>query len=150
MRCLRLPALPALAFLALLVPQDGAGQVSPDSAAVSNVVAAFHEALASGDGERALSLLTDRARVLEGGGVETRDEYADHHLPADMAFAQAVTRERGDVEIVVRGDVAWAVSTSRAVGTWRERSIDSRTAELVVLERRPQGWRISAIHWSSR
>ncbi len=150
MRTTRGTLLPALAFLTLLTPGAVSGQESSDSAAVATVVAAFHDALSSGEGDRALDLLTDHVRVLEGGGVETREEYADHHLPADMAFAQAVSRERGDLEVVVRGDVAWAISSSRAVGTWRERPVDSRTAELMVLERQSDGWRISAIHWSSR
>lgn len=150
MRSHRRSLLAALLVLPLLAPGDAAGHEPSDSAAVAAVVAAFHDALSAGDGDGALSLLTEYGRVLEGGGVETRDEYAEHHLPADTAFAQAVTRERGEVEVVVRGDVAWAVSTRRASGTWRERSIDSRTAELMVLERRPDGWRISAIHWSSR
>ncbi|MCA9298964.1 MAG: DUF4440 domain-containing protein [Phycisphaerales bacterium] len=113
-------------------------------------VSAFHEALSSGEGAAALGLLSDGARILEGGGIETRDEYADHHLEADMAFAAAVSRERGPVTVSIRGDVAWAVSTSRAPRRSRDRDIDSRTAELMVLERHPDGWRIAAIHWSSR
>jgi ketosteroid isomerase-like protein len=117
---------------------------------VASVIAAFHAALAAGDGPGALALLTDDARILEGGGIETRSEYADHHLPADMNFAAALARESGPVQVFVRGDVAWAASTSHSVGTFREREIDARGAELVVLERDADGWRIAAIHWSSR
>lgn len=121
-----------------------------DSAAIAGVIGAFHDALARGDSAAALELLAPEARILEGGGVETVEEYAGHHLPADMAFAAAVPRERGPVSVVHRGDVAWAFSTSRATGTYRDREIDSRGAELVVLARHPEGWRIEAIHWSSR
>jgi ketosteroid isomerase-like protein len=67
-----------------------------------------------------------------------------------MAFAGAVDRERASLQVVVRGDVAWAMSTSRARGRYRDRDIDSRGAELVVLSRREGAWRIEAIHWSSR
>jgi ketosteroid isomerase-like protein len=136
-----------------LAAQDRADPpASPDAdaAAVVAVVDAFHAALEGGDGDGALALLAPGARILEGGGVETAEEYASHHLAADMRFSSAVKRERGPVEVVVRGDVAWAMSTSRAVGTVGEREIDSRGAELVVLSRGDDGWRIEAIHWSSR
>jgi ketosteroid isomerase-like protein len=50
----------------------------------------------------------------------------------------------------VRGDVAWVVGTSTTRGEYRGRPVDSAGAELMVLTRTPQGWRIAAIHWSSR
>jgi ketosteroid isomerase-like protein len=121
-----------------------------DSTAVAAVVERFHAALASGDSATVLALLAPEARILESGGVETRAEYSSHHLPADMAFASAVARERGPVEVTVNGDVAWAVSTSRSQGTYRDRPVDSRGAELVVLTREEGAWRIQAVHWSSR
>lgn len=121
-----------------------------DSVAVASAVGAFHQALASGDTATALDLLAPDARILEGGGIETVEEYASHHLPADMAFAAAVPRERGPLSVQLHGDVAWAMSTSRATGTYREREIDSRGAELAVLIRTDAGWKIQAIHWSSR
>lgn len=146
----------ALFLHAPVAAQDHAGHhgehgaAGPDSAAVATVVADFHDALTRGDTTRVLDLLSPDARILEGGGVETVGEYASHHLPADIAFASAVTRERGPLHVVVRGDVAWASSTSRVSGTYREREIDSRGAELVVLTRTDGRWKIEAIHWSSR
>lgn len=147
-----------VALLALTLPLPSAAQevrasddgAAQDSAAIADVVGGFHDALASGDSARALALLAPQARILEGGGVETVEEYASGHLPADMAFAAAVPRERGPLQVVVHGDVAWAMSTSVARGTYRDREIDSRGAELVVLSRHEEGWRIEAIHWSSR
>jgi ketosteroid isomerase-like protein len=97
-----------------------------------------------------LSLLESDAVVLESGGIETREEYRSHHLPADIAFAQAVSSERGSMRIFVRGDVAWASSTSTTTGEYRGRQVNSAGAELVVLARVGQEWKISAIHWSSR
>lgn len=132
-------------------PEDHAHhEQSADSAAIVEVIDDFHDALVRGDSATVMELLAPEARILEGGGVETVEEYASHHLPADMAFASAVQRERGPLSVTVRGDVGWAVSTSRATGTWREREIDSAGAELVVLSRGERGWRIEAIHWSSR
>jgi ketosteroid isomerase-like protein len=128
----------------------GAAQAPNDSAAVAATVERFHTAVVAGDSARALSLLTADAVVLESGGMETREEFRSHHLPADIAFAQAVKSERGPMRVVVRGDAAWTTSTSTATGEYRGRQVNSSGAELMVLTRTPQGWRIAAIHWSSR
>lgn len=125
-------------------------EASSDSAAVVQVVEAYHAALQAGDSVAALALLADDVRIAESGGLETRDEYRSHHLPGDMAFAGAVSRQPGPIHVTVVGDVAWAVSTSRATGTFRERAINSSGAELMVLTRQDGAWRIRAIHWSSR
>lgn len=121
-----------------------------DSAAVAATVDAFHRALVTGDSVAALALLTVDAQVLEAGGIETLQEYRAHHLPADIAFAGAVPSERGPVRVTVRGDVAWAVSASTSRGEFRGRPVNAAGAELMVLVRETEGWRIAAIHWSSR
>ena len=107
-------------------------------------------AMPAGDSAGALSLLSNDVMILESGGVETRDEYRAHHLPGDMAFAQAIKSERLVRRVTVRGDVAWVTGTSTTTGDYRGRAVNSAGAELVVLVRTPQGWRISAVHWSSR
>jgi ketosteroid isomerase-like protein len=126
------------------------GQGRGDSAAVAATVDRFHAAIVAGDSALALSLLAPDAVVLESGGVETREEFRAHHLPADIAFAQAVKSERGPMRVFVRGDVAWASSTSTTTGDYRGRQINSAGAELVVLALVGKEWKISAIHWSSR
>jgi ketosteroid isomerase-like protein len=121
-----------------------------DSAAVVHVIHLFHTALATGDSATVLRLLHDEAVILETGDIETKQEYRSHHLPSDIAFARAVPRETGAVRVSVHGDVAWASSTSVARGRYRDRDVNSQSAELVVLQRSGDGWVISAIHWSSR
>jgi ketosteroid isomerase-like protein len=121
-----------------------------DSAAATTVVRQFHDALVRGDSAAALALLADDALVLEAGTIETRAEYQRHHLPADIRFAQAVPSTRGSVRVVVAGDVAWITSSSETTGTFQDRPISSVGAELMVLSRTTAGWRIRAIHWSSR
>lgn len=123
---------------------------SPDSAAVVATVDAFHTALAEGDTATVRRLLARDVLVLESGGLEDRAEYFSHHLPADMAFAAAVPDERDVARVEVNGDAAWVVATSQRRGTFRDREVNSRGAELVILRRGPEGWRITAIHWSSR
>lgn len=121
-----------------------------DSAAVVAAVEAFRSALATGDTLSAMSLLAADAVILESGGVETREEYRSHHLPGDMAFARAVRAERGPTRAKVHGNVAWTTSTSTTVGAYRGRAVNSAGAEMMVLTKTPEGWRIRAIHWSSR
>ncbi|MEW5926089.1 MAG: nuclear transport factor 2 family protein [Gemmatimonadota bacterium] len=121
-----------------------------DSAEVAGVVDRFHDALAAGDTAAVLRLLAPDVVVQESGGVETLSEYRSHHLPGDMAFARAVKRDRSPIRVAVNGDVAWATSTSTTIGEYHGRAINSQGAELMVLRRDPEGWRIVAIHWSSR
>jgi len=123
---------------------------SPDSAAVADVVRRFHTALADADSATVLALLSDDAVILESGIVETKPEYRTHHLPQDIRFAGITRRTSGPVRVVVNGDVAWASSRSTSQVRLPERSAPTQSAELMVLVRTPAGWRISAIHWSSR
>ncbi|HEX6308440.1 MAG TPA: DUF4440 domain-containing protein [Longimicrobiales bacterium] len=156
-------ALTATVFLlatavAVALPACAAGQhadpggsgARADSTAVATTVLAYHEALAMGDSIAALALLAPDAVILESGGVESRAEYRAHHLHSDIAFARAVSSERSTLRVVVNGDVAWVSSTSTTTGSFRDRPINAAGAELMVLVRTPDGWRIAAIHWSSR
>jgi ketosteroid isomerase-like protein len=131
-------------------PRAALGQSSADSADVAATVLRFHGALATGDSAAALAILAPDAVVLEAGTIETYEEYRTQHLAGDIAFARAVVAERGPLRVRVQGDVAWAISASTTVGTFRDRPINSSGAELVVLTRSADGWRIRAIHWSSR
>ena len=141
----------SLAACACALPSGARAAAQPsDSAAVAAVVGEFHAALARGDSAAALALLAPEVRILESGAVETLADYRAHHLPADIQFARAVPGTRSPLGVTVRGDVAWTVGTSATTGTFRGRAVDSRGAESMVLVRGAGGWRISAIHWSSR
>jgi uncharacterized protein (TIGR02246 family) len=128
---------------------EGHGAMA-DSAAVASVVAKYHEALATGDSAAALTLLSDDAVILESGSVETRAEYRSHHLPADISFAKAIRSQHSAIHVRVRGELAWSTSTTTTQGETNGRAVNSMGAELMVLVRTPGGWKISAIHWSSR
>ena len=139
-----------LAAVLLAASSIDAFAQSTDATAVTATVRAFHQALATGDSAGALRLLAADAVILESGGRESRDEYAAHHLAADIEFARAVQIERRAHEVTVSGDVAWANSTTVMRGTYRNRAIDAAGVELMVLSRTSTGWVIRAIHWSSR
>ena len=117
---------------------------------VRATVDGFHEALSRGDGPAAMKLLAPDAVIMEGGGIETRAEYESHHLAADMEFAKAIPSTRTNVAVQVNGDTAWLTSASRTEGTFKDKPVNSRGAELIVLAKTSDGWRIRAIHWSSQ
>jgi ketosteroid isomerase-like protein len=115
------------------------------------VVDAFHAALGSGNAEAVLLLLTEDVMILEEGGAErSREEYAGHHLPADMAYAAATGSEVTRRSAWIEGDIAWVLSEGRTSGQFNGRAVNRLTAETMILQRHADGWRIRHIHWSSR
>lgn len=141
----------AIAVSGWLVAPDVTPSRQPSAAGqIIAVVSEFHAALATGDSATALRLLDQDAIVLESGDVETRDEYRANHLPADIEFAKSVPSKRTVLSVTVVGDAAWIASKSDNVGRMGTRSINSVGAELMVLRKRDSGWKIAAIHWSSR
>lgn len=123
---------------------------APDSAAILATVESFHAALATGDTAAALALLAPDAVILESGELEDRAQYAAHHLSADIEFTRAVRSTRVVTRVVQDGTAGWVAAVTTARGTFRERPVDTQGAELMVLTHTARGWRIRAIHWSSR
>lgn len=134
----------ALSLVILAAPALAEAPADPAA-----VVEAFHAALRAGDAAAVEALLAPDAIVLEQGYSETRAEYLRDHLPADIAFARAVRQERGPASAVVAGEVAWVHAGARSDGEFGGKPVRSQGAELIVLSRTADGWRIRAIHWSS-
>ncbi len=147
------------AVLALAAPGAMAHGVSAEPAQITDeatlpavaVVDAFHAALGSGTPDAVLALMAEDVMVLEEGGAErSRDEYAGHHLPADMAFAAATEAAVIRRAAWIEGDMAWVLTEGRTRGQMNGRAVDRLTAETMILHRGADGWRIRHIHWSSR
>lgn len=126
-------------------------RVALDSVEAVSVVSAFHSALERGDTLAVLALLAPDVLIMEGGDIETLSDYRSHHLAEDVAYARAIPGIHTVRQVVVRGDVAWVVSTSTVDGKIKDRRIRTAGAELVILSRtdRMQPWKIRAVHWSS-
>jgi ketosteroid isomerase-like protein len=139
-------------FLMMIVAAavPAAAQPAADEAAVRAVVSGFHSGITSGAAAKVMALVADDALFLEAGTVETRAQYEKDHLPGDIAFEKGVTIKRSPIRIVIVGDAAWATCTSEYQGAFQGRAIDSLGTELMVLSRGAGGWRIRAVHWSSR
>ncbi len=144
-----------LTYFILLVITPAAAQHdaqhhhADDEAEVLSTANQFTAAIAAEDRSALESILSPDALILESGGIETREEYFGHHFGADAEFLAAMTREPLDRTIHIEGDIAWVASVTRLRGTFRERDLDLDSAELLVLRRTPEGWRIAAVHWSS-
>lgn len=105
-------------FLVVSMRLAYAQNANPESAAVASVVRDFHAALVAGDAQMVSRLLAPDAVILEGGDPESRKEYLEHHLQADIKFAQTVPTRRSAIDVTVSGDVAWAISTGVTQGTY--------------------------------
>lgn len=123
---------------------------APDAAAIKNAAHEFHEVLAGGKPDAVMALLQPDALIVEGGTVQTRDEYQSEHLAADIAYAAAVPGKQLNAVVRQEGEVAWVTSTFSVTGKYKDKEINQLAAETVVLAKTADGWRIRMIHWSSQ
>lgn len=128
-----------------LAPLDAGYPETPEA-----VVEAFAAALRAGDEDAVRQLLNPDAIIAESGGAErSLDEYAGHHLPADMAFTAAVETTLKDRHVIAGETMATVISESQIHGAYKGKTIHSRMMETMVLRREGERWRIAHIHWSS-
>lgn len=136
-------------LLILLGNLSARGQNTDAEQAVSSTLDSFQQAIVENDTEDARAILADSVRILEGGNVETREEYLSHHFQSDGQFLSAMNREVEARSVQMRGDVAWVSTRTHTWGTLGERELDLTTLELAVLQKEGERWKIAALHWSS-
>ena len=110
----------------------------------------FKTAIVDNDSEAATHLLANDALILEGTGMETKEEYLSHHFHSDGKFLKVMNRKILTQEVTTEGATAWVSTVSTMKGTYSEREIDLTSLELAVLKKDGETWKIAAIHWSSR
>jgi ketosteroid isomerase-like protein len=111
----------------------------------------FHAALEAGDRPGALAELAPEVVIFEQGGAElSRQEYAAHHLEDDVSYLRATETRIVDRRTGGDGGTAWVLTRSETTGTFEGKPVATSGTETMVLERRPEGWRIVHVHWSSR
>ncbi|MDB5749543.1 MAG: hypothetical protein JWP72_4391 [Massilia sp.] len=121
------------------------------AASPKETLAAFHDALASGDKAKAISLLAPGVAIYEAGYVErSRDEYAGHHLGGDMEFAKNATRKVLKQTERIDGKTAIVWEETETTGTARGKPVHVFGTETAVLEKNGDNWTIVHVHWSSR
>ena len=121
------------------------------AASPTEVVNEYHAAVASGDMAKALSLLSPTVQIFESGYVEqSKDEYAGHHLPADVAFAKTTSRKVVKGTERIGGNLGVVIQQTDTQGTHQGKPVHLVGTETAVLEKQGDGWVITHFHWSSR
>jgi len=128
--------------------QDAAVYFVNADSAPAKVVTAFHRALESNDPQTARALLLDDVLIFEGGVERSADEYADHHMLADIEYLAAVETTVLEHRVEITGHSAVSISRSKTIGTYRDKKIDNEGLETMVLHLINGSWKISHIHWS--
>jgi ketosteroid isomerase-like protein len=127
------------------------GQPTAETQAeVRDALEAFYAAMKNGDRAAAMSHIAEDAVFVEGGRLETRQQYEENHLPNDIGFEKQVTGKRGDWKITIEDNTAWAIATTEYDGIFDGAPVAFTSAQLAVLSRDAGAWRIRSIHWSSR
>ena len=140
------------ALVALLVWLPACQSTPPahNDAEVAAVLEAFYGAIKRGDAKAAMSVIAPDALFIESGRLETRAQYEENHLPADIDFEKQVTGKRDPLRITFKDDAAWVIATTTYDGTFEGAPVQFVSAQLMVLTKETDGWKIRSIHWSSR
>ena len=132
---------------AFLVSLLACAKAPPREVDVAAIVDAFYNAITSGDAGAAMRLIAPDAVFVESGKIETRAEYEENHLPADIEFERHVKATRGPLRVTFDGrDTAWVISRAEYDEGNPEKYINT---QLMVLTRDSGEWRIRTISWSS-
>ena len=140
----------ALAVLLLWLPGCGSSAPQHSDADVAAVLESFYGAIKRGDPKAAMSVIAHDALFLESGRLETREQYETNHLPADIDFEKQVTGTRDPLRITFKDNAAWVVATTTYDGKFRGAPVQFVSAQLMVLSKDADAWKIRSIHWSSR
>lgn len=124
-------------------------QSNADKAAITTVFESFYGGMKAGKPADVMRLIAADAVFLESGNLETRAQYEENHLPADIDFEKVVTGKRGPLSITVEGNTAWVIATTEYKGTFENAPVNFVSTQLMVLSRQQGSWKIRTIHWSS-
>ena len=117
---------------------------------VRNTLESFYAAMKNADNAGAMSTIAADAVFVESGRLETREEYEKNHLPADISFEKQVSGKRGEWQITIKDDTAWAIALTEYDGIFDGAPVAFTSGQLAVLSRDAGAWKIRSIHWSSR
>lgn len=129
-------------------PADHHHEMQADSP--RQAIDGFRHALAEGRRDAALAYLHPRATIIEGGNIQSVDEYAAGHLGSDMAFLGQIEIEQLSTDIALGRGQATVETHSRFRGEIDGRTLDLDGAEFATLVETGDGWRISQIAWSAK
>ncbi len=116
----------------------------------AEVVRKFHQALKGADVDTVRKILADDVIIFEGGGVErSLDEYAEHHMQADFAFTKEMQITLLEHHVKENANTAISMSRSHMKGRYKDKEIDGKSMETLLLRKTAEQWKIIHIHWSN-
>lgn len=121
-----------------------------EDAAITKTLESFYGAMKTGDKAAAMAQIAPDAVFLESGRLETRAQYEESHLPADIDFEKVVAGKRGPLKITQEGNTAWVIAMTEYDGEFEGEPVAFTSAQLMVLTKQDGNWRIRSIHWSSK
>lgn len=139
----------AAVFLFIIGTSISAGQPSASEKNVIKTLDTFHQAIIDNNTQTARNLLSESVQILEGGNIETKDEYLSHHFHSDGKFLKTMKREVESRNVTIEGNTAWVSTQTHTWGTYSDRKLDLSSLELAVLKEEEGNWKITALHWSS-
>ena len=143
--------IPKLPFVVLFAALSFLISFSAFATEPKEIVAQFHAALAAGDKAKVAEVMAPGVAIYESGFVEaSRNEYANHHLGDDIAFAKTTTRKVLKQSERVEGNLAVVLQETETTGAARGKVVHAFGTETSILEKKPEGWVITHVHWSSR
>jgi len=124
-------------------PQAG-GTIGPEAMADN-----FGRALSESDEATVRNVLHVDVLIFESGNVEgSLEEYAAHHMSADMAFMAGIEKEIISRKVFEEGNTAVVSTRYQMSGSYKDRVIDMVSSETLVMQKTGDEWKIVHVHWS--
>jgi|TARA_B110000008_G_C16723703_1_gene465840 ketosteroid isomerase-like protein len=125
------------------------GELTVLTSDAGKVVMQFHQAIQGGDKSKARGFLADDVIIYEGGRVErSADDYANHHMLADMKYLAQLKVEILEHEVREMGETAYSISKTKLTGEFQGKDVKSEGMESMILMKKNGKWKIVHIHWS--
>jgi len=119
------------------------------TSSAGKVVMQFHQAIQANDKSKARGFLADNVIIYEGGRVErSADDYANHHMLADMKYLAQLKVEILEHEVREMGEIAYSISKTKLTGEFQGKDVKSEGMESMILMKKNGKWKIAHIHWS--
>ena len=138
-----------IAVFALLFNLMPTEILAESASSVAGTADKFDLAIKHGDTDAIRTILDDDVLIYEAGNVEgSFEEYASHHMSADIQFMSTMEKTILSRKLFENGDLAVVSTEYRMKGGYKGRFIDKTTMETLVLRKSETGWKIVHIHWS--
>ena len=133
----------------LILGFSSAPLLADDAISPTQVADQFDQAIKDGNTDLMRKILDDNVLIYEAGKVEASlEEYASHHMEADIAFMSQMEKTVLSRKAFEHDDMAVVSTQYKMRGDYKGRFIDKITMETLVLKKYDGAWKVIHIHWS--